>query len=112
MNVEGCNIVVRELQPGDRNFVLATWMRSAKELSKMPRDKFFAFIRPQVEADVANGVTLIACDEEVPGTIYAWCCIREGAVRWAYTAFGLRKKGLFTLLKDTYEEAEAAAAAA
>jgi len=110
--LEGSEVLVRTVEPGDRNFVISTWLRSAKDASKMSKDKFFSFTRPQVERDIDNGMVVVACDAEVPGTIYGWACYRDGVLRWAYTVYDLRNRGVFSFLKAEYEKAEEQAAAA
>ena len=111
MQIDGINVVARKAVAGDRNFILDTWLRSAKDLSKMGKDDFFCFTRPQVTADVQRGTVLVACDEESPGTIHGWACWRDDVLRWAYTVFPLRNLGIFHFLKDSYVEQASAAEA-
>lgn len=112
MLLAGTSVAARTMEPDDRNFIISTWLRSAKELSKIPRPRFFSLTRPQVEADLAEGVVVIACDESEPATIFGWACYRDGVLRWAYTVFDLRRKGVFTFISEQYEQAHAEAVAA
>lgn len=111
MQIDGTEVIARPMVDTDRNFVLATWLRSAKDLTRMGKSAFFDFARPQVLADIDNGVVVVACDSEVPGSILGWVCYRDNVVRWAYTVYPLRNLGIFNFLKEQYvkarQEAEA-----
>ncbi len=100
MRVGNDEVLVRDAQPGDRNYILSTWLRSAKELSRMPKDLFFALTRPQAELDI-SGDTIVACSEESPGTILGWACYSGSVLRWAYVDFKLRGMGIFKLIRDS-----------
>lgn len=112
MNIGGTEVAIRAMEPGDRAFILSTWLRSAKDKSRLPRDRFFRLMRPQVEADIENGIVVVACDAKTRSTIYAWAAFRDGVLRWAYVAFGLRGQGLLKYIKESYAEAESEALAA
>ena len=106
MLLAGEPLVLRPAEKGDVNYVKSTWLRSAKDLSRMPKDRFFRFMRPAVEADITRGDVLVATLEDSPNTILGWACFRDGALRWAYTDFSLRKQGIFTFIRDQYEQAD------
>lgn len=103
MKLGDSTLVVRKAEPGDTSFLLSTWLRSAKDITRMTKDDFFSFTRPQVEADLKNGTVLVACDQAEPGTICGWVCYRDGVERWGYTVYKLRNHGIHTFLKDFAE---------
>jgi hypothetical protein len=112
MLLAGEPVVLRTAESGDMNFCKATWLRSAKDASRIPRDRFFRLMRPCVEADLANGDVLVACPEDAPSTILGWACFRDGALRWGYVTFDLRRQGVFTFIREGYEQASQEAAGA
>lgn len=98
-------VLCRLAEDGDLNFIRSTWLRSSKDLTRMGKEDFFSFTRPQVEADLKNGTTIVACDEAMPTTIYGWACFRDGVLRWAYTSYQLRNNGIHTFIRKSYEQA-------
>lgn len=113
MKLGDSQIIARLMEPGDRNFVLSTWLRSFKDMTRgKRRDEFFRFTRPQVEADVTNGTVLIACDEAEPGSIVGWVCYRDDIVRWAYTVYPLRNNGVYRFLRQEWKRANEDASSA
>lgn len=97
---------VRPADDGDRAFIYATWMRSARgttPLRELP-DKLYHHdrvgYRRCVEGYLERGTTLVACDAAEPDVVYAWACAEGGVLHGVYTRYPFRRRGLATRLLD------------
>lgn len=97
LSISGEPIAFRPMQQGDQSYVLATWLRSFRDLVPrrlVPDDVFFAHVRPIVEEATRNGWIVVACSESMPTTIYGWGCKYNGVVLYTYVMGALRGHGL------------------
>lgn len=109
IDLDGEPVAVRAMEPGDREFVLSTWLNSEgahQHTSKVwTRARFFAWRRPVVEHHVGAGGVIVACAPETPGTIYGWlCATAPGVYEYAYVIPAARGRGLYKALRRWLEE--------
>ena len=92
-------IVVREATPGDRAYVLSTWVESEEAHTpwQPDRDLAFAALRGKAYALLARSRVVIAAPEDDAITVLAWLAVdreRGQLVHYAYTRRTLRRQGL------------------
>ena len=116
-SIAGEPVLFRPMEPGDVNFITATWLRSGRDACAATRpvywDRetkgvvwrskpelrwnescFFSWQRPIVEQHLANDDIVIACDASAPSAIYGWACFRHGVPIYVYVMAALRGNGL------------------
>lgn len=92
------SVLIRPMDPDDRNFILDTAWRSIREHPAAqgvhPR-VFSALLEPLLE----KWTTLVVVDDESPRVIHAWLCY-EGPTRvaWGFTKPDRRHKGIMRAL--------------
>lgn len=108
---------IRSFEPGDRNYVLSSWLNTAKRASfcgpgsgawakvLLSRESFFEVARPVVERFLAEGTVLVAADSLDETNILGWAAFWQGKVVWAYTSGPLRGRGVWKSLKKAGEAA-------
>ena len=83
----------------DRGFVYMTWIRSLQAMTAMPSKKFIAWQKPLIEWAIGNCPVIIACDPEIPDSIFGWACRGYGLRNYTYVMNSLRHHGLATELR-------------
>lgn len=93
-----CSIAYREMVPGDRSFILATWIRSAMQSSGLSKLRFIRLCIPIIEHQLRLDSFRVACAPDAPNTIYGWACYRDSVVQYVYVVKDLRGHGIFESL--------------
>lgn len=96
------DIVLRDAGPGDRNFILDSWLRSLRQDVRAPAQLFYGHYRPLVTRLLDSGRARVhlAVDGADPDYIASWlCATNEGdswvcAVHYAFTKNVFRGFGL------------------
>lgn len=87
-------VLFRPFEKGDVNYIMSTWLRSERDISRMTEKRFFAWRRPAVELHVEHDDFIVACDPNKPSAIYGWACFRQGVPIYVYVMAALRNNGL------------------
>lgn len=99
--IAGQPIELRAFEPGDLNFILATWMRSERDAMCF-HWKLQKYRTPSIYWAATHASFVIASSPEVRSTIYGWICYNEEPARkvphWAYVVRDLRGNGLLRIM--------------
>lgn len=99
VQVAGERFYGRPMTDLDRNFVFATWVKSAREALKetkyVPFETFQSSYPTFVESLLDTERTIVFFREEEPRVIHAWACAGgPSTLHWAYVPYGLRGLGI------------------
>lgn len=92
------SILIRQLEPGDRAFVLDSAWRSIRE------HPYARAVSPHVFSDLLTPFldtwqTVVAADDDAPQVIHAWLCYRDAnRVAWGFTKPDRRQRGIMRAL--------------
>lgn len=99
------NILIRPATADDANFILNSWLRSARHsqsLSQIPKEVYFSQHHKVVERLLKSAKTLVACNPQDPTQIYGFACgeMRESVfvLHYCYIKQIFRKLGAATQL--------------
>jgi hypothetical protein len=93
-------VLIRNLAPGDVNFLFATWLRDLRDAdaSALPDDLWFAAHRSYIERQFADPKVkvLVACAADQPNEILGYIVAEPSEVlQWVFVRKGpLRGQGL------------------
>lgn len=82
------DLQLREMQPGDRNYILSSWLRSyakAREFRGMTRGSYFRMYTPHVESMLARSTVAIATLPEAPSAVLGWMAIEGDYLHYVHT---------------------------
>ena len=88
---------LREFHEEDRNFILATWLRSLRRspvYTFLPNRVFFKHLEPQLWKLIASGEMAVACAADEPEHILGWACGGAGFLHYAYVKRPYRRLGV------------------
>jgi hypothetical protein len=90
------NLSVRSATIEDRNYVLATWLRSYAERVAVPDERraFIRLCRPLVELIYDRSVVSIAVEQSLPDTIAAFAIVERDLIHYVATRRSLRRMGV------------------
>ena len=99
-------IKTRNYDPADKAFIMATMLKGiyhgATDMSKTPRDAFFAHQGPQLESALDNAFVHIrvahAADDPELILGYLVTAARSNALIWCFTKAAFRRQGVLTAL--------------
>jgi hypothetical protein len=97
-------IVVRDMTPGDRAYVLSTWVESEEEHARLqvPRDDAFRALRAKATRLLDRSRCVVAAPEDDAITVLGWMCadVDRGLVHYAYTRRAVRRSGIARSLAE------------
>lgn len=79
---------LRAMQPGDRNYVLSSWLRSyakAREFRGMVRAAYFRMYTPYVEAMLSRSTVVVATLPEAPTAVLGWMAVENDLLHYVHT---------------------------
>lgn len=102
-------MITRVAEPGDRNFILATWLRGLYYgdtwFQDIPKDIFMAAYHKIIEAILAHEstITVVACLKEDPSVILGYAVLNLDGTKlhWAFTKKAWRGIGIAKRLVPT-----------
>jgi hypothetical protein len=98
ISLDGEPLAIRGYEPGDRSFVLSTWVQSGRLTSHTSRDVYLAHEPRLAERLVRECPVLVLCSPRRTSTILAWACIDGDVLHFAYVVPELRRRGVLKAL--------------
>lgn len=94
---------VREMVPGDRAWVISSWIESYSEhgtglVTHIPRGEYCRRWRNVIEACLETSTTLVVCPLDDDDTILAWLCAIGKTVHYAHVKRTFHGLGFLSLL--------------
>lgn len=99
---------VRDMRPGDKNFILATFLRGLyygdSWFSLIPKDIFMENYKKVAEALVANQNVKVACLKDDPDTIIGYSILSHDyqTLHWVQVKSAWRKHGVARALTPAH----------
>lgn len=96
----------RLISPGDRNFVLSSWLKSnlaSRDHRDIRREVYYEFLTPVVSSILERAVCLVLCDIESPDHIYGYIVYEPGellVVHYVFVKHSFRRFGFAKMLID------------
>ncbi len=97
LQVDGEGIVIRDIEPDDRNFIIATWVRSYKPLARVNSSDVYEWgQRELIRRLLLAHRVCVACQSDVPSSILGWVCAepKNRTVHYAFVRQELRDIGI------------------
>lgn len=95
-------VKVRAGQPGDRSYILRTWISSYTHspLARALGNSYFKSYAPVVERQLARSVVRVACMADEPGAIVGFAVVEPelSTVHYVAVRSNWRKRGVASLL--------------
>lgn len=94
---------LRAAEPGDRSYVLDTWLSSYRRspwAEQLPEWAYWSKYGHVglVEELAYQSLVTVACLPETPSWIYGWCCSGPGVLHYVFVRHEFRKQGFGRLL--------------
>ena len=88
--------ITRPLEPGDLNFVLNSWLLSARRFSPDGGDAYFRRMEPRLKQILAEEECLVVCNSDLPAQVFGWISFdsRFRLVHFVYVKRRFRDMGL------------------
>lgn len=105
------DVLLRPAQPGDRPFVMDTWLRSHRRHVEAPTQMYYSHWRPMLTRllDDPRVEVRCACSVTSPAWLTSWICVApqrdsevNATVHYAYTLSVLRGFGLMRMLLESF----------
>ena len=87
----------RQATRNDLNFILSTWLKSARNSglnSLTPTDLYYSTQEPKLKDILSHCSTLVVCDVEDEDTIFGWIAYESNLVHYIYVKHSFRGLGL------------------
>lgn len=99
-------VVLRQPNPDDKNFIMATWLKGqyygSPYFQQVPEDVYFREYAHKI-SDIlfTKGVRLnVACDQADPSWIVGFSVFKDQSIYWVHVKKDFRGKGIGTLLLE------------
>ena len=104
---------LRPATKSDFNFIVSTFMKSYQPNTRLTHDVYYRFQRRQIINILNNSITIIACSEESPETIFGYIIYDvlvdiepTPVVHWIYVKSALRGFGVSKLLTKHLDQSK------
>lgn len=94
-------LIEREEEPGDRDFILASWLRSyrlSETVKGVDKSLYYSGQNKLASRILAGSEVKILAASEDPKTIVAWMCYRFPVIHYIYVKQDFRRMGLASRL--------------
>lgn len=99
---EGLRIIVRDMQPNDKEFIMDSWLKGqyngSPYWSQMPIRLFYQEYTKRIEEILTKATVKVAVMEEGSETIIGFSVHSGNTLHWVYTKLDYRSQGIMRLL--------------
>ncbi len=92
-------IVIRDIRPGDRNYIIDSWHKSAHVgMSWVPTHIYLPEMQARITRLLHRSKVVVACDPEDPDFIIGWACTENGTLHYVFVRHAFQLAGVCTRL--------------
>jgi GNAT superfamily N-acetyltransferase len=101
-------ISLRPSEPGDRGFILDSWIRSYRDSpwARMMGHAYTDGHDALIKRILGRSAVLVACYDADPETILGWACTERDVVHYVYVKHKLRRRGIARMLLGPFVSRE------